>query len=172
MSAGLGMAPSAHLGVVVLSNMDQSWLPMALVWRVVDAYTGRPQKDWSGAILKAVTPLYSDARGAELALQKTYQPGPASLPLAAYTGTYRDDLYGEVVVKLVDGKLTLHASKRFIGELRHWNHDTFQVQWGYAYLGKGYVTFDLDTAGKPTRLTLPGVASYTRVSAATGAVGE
>ncbi|HEY3645507.1 MAG TPA: serine hydrolase [Gammaproteobacteria bacterium] len=164
MSAGLGMVPSRHLGVVVLSNMDQSWLPMALVWRVVDAYDGRPQKDWSAAVLKAVAPDYKAGRDEDAALAKTYQPGTAPLPLASYVGTYSDDLYGSISITLEHSKLMLHVSKRFDGELKHWNHDSFQVQWNYAYLGKSYASFGLDVKGAPATVTIPGLATYTRVT--------
>ena len=163
MSAGLGMVPSQHLGVVVLSNMDQSWLPMALVWKVVDAYTGRPQKDWSSSVLKAVAPDYAEDKQTQALLAKAYEPGPAPLGLANYVGTYGNDLYGEVGVSLEHGKLMLHVSKRFVGELKHWNHDTFQVQWSYAYLGKSYVTFAQDVRGMPVSLDLEGAATYKRV---------
>ncbi len=166
MSAGLGMVPSQHLGVVVLSNMDQSWLPMALVWRVVDAYEGRPEKDWSTAVLKAVASDYAADKAGRTILEKAYQAGPAPLPLADYAGTYSNELYGDVKVSMQGGKLVLRASKRFTGALKHWDHDTFQVQWDYAYLGKGYVTFGLDALGKPVSLDMQGIASYTRAEPA------
>ncbi|HEX2668202.1 MAG TPA: serine hydrolase [Gammaproteobacteria bacterium] len=166
MSAGLGMVPSRHLGVVVLSNMDQSWLPMALVWRVVDAYDGKPDKDWSTVVLKAVAPVYAADRAAQAALDKTRQPGAAPLPLAEYAGHYSNELYGDVNITLENGKLRLRASKRLTGELRHWHHDTFQVQWDYAYFGKSYITFGLDAFGKPVSLDMPGVATYARADAA------
>ena len=164
MSAGLGMLPSQHLGVVVLSNMDQSWLPMALVWKVVDSYTGRPEKDWSASVLKAVAPDYAEDKQAQAVLAKGYVAGAAPLALADYVGTYGNDLYGDVTVTLERGKLMLHASKRFVGELKHWNHDTFQVQWSYAYLGKSYITFAQDPRGNPVSLDMEGVATYTRMA--------
>jgi CubicO group peptidase (beta-lactamase class C family) len=163
MSAGLGLVPSEHLGVVVLSNMDQSWLPMALVWRVVDGYLHRPPRDWSSDILAVVKPAADADKSEEAKMQKAYQPGPAPLPLADYTGTYSSDLYGSITVSLEGGALVLHASQSFTGDLRHWDHDTFQVQWRYAYLGKSYATFDLDLSGRPVSVSLPGFTTYTRV---------
>jgi len=169
MSAGLGMVPSQHLGVVVLSNMDQSWLPMALVWRVIDAYAGRPQKDWSAAVLRSVTASYADEKTTQDSLEKAYQPGPAPLPLVDYAGTYSNELYGSLSITLEHGKLRLRTSKRFVGELKHWDHDTFLVQWDYAYLGKGYATFAQDVRGTPVSVTLPGIATYSRVDSPTAA---
>lgn len=163
MSAGLGMVPSQHLGVVVLSNMDQSWLPMALVWRVIDAYSGRPEKDWSSAVLKVVTAGEAEDKLAEAGQEKAYQPGPAPRPLADYVGTYSNDLYGEVDIRLDRDKLTLHVSQRYMGELKHWDYDTFQVRWDYAYLGKSYATFGSDARGRPVSINLPGFATYLRV---------
>ena len=163
MSAGLGMVPSQHLGVVVLSNMDQSWLPMALVWRVIDAYEGRPEKDWSTAVLKTVIADDATDKAATDDQEKAYQPGTAPHPLADYAGVYTNDLYGDIVVSVEHDKLMLHVSKRFNGELKHWDYDTFQVRWDYAYLGKGYATFDSDARGRPVSVTLPGFATYQRV---------
>lgn len=165
MSAGLGMVPSQHLGVVVLSNMDQSWLPMALVWKVVDAYAGRPQKDWSAVVLKAVAPTPEDKQaGPNLA--KIYGSGAAPLALADYVGIYGNDLYGNISVSLEHGKLILRISKRFVGELKHWDHDTAQVLWDYAYLGKSYITFAQDLRGTPVSVSLDGVATYKRIDTA------
>ncbi|HSN16579.1 MAG TPA: serine hydrolase [Gammaproteobacteria bacterium] len=164
MSAGLGMVPSQHLGVVVLSNMDQCWLPMALVWRVIDGYMGRPPKDWSTAIQNAVAPAYAADKAEQDALARAYEPGPAPLALAAYVGTYGNDLYGNITVTLEHGKLVLRASRRFVGEMTHWNHDTFQVTWDYSYLGKSYVTFSHDVQGTPVSLSVEGLATYMRVA--------
>ena len=166
MSAGLGLVPSQHLGVVVLSNMDQSWLPMALVWKVVDSYGGRPQKDWSTAVLKAVAPAYAEDKKAQAMMGKAFEPGPAPLALADYVGTYGNELYGDISVTLEHGKLMLRASKRFVGELMHWDHDTFQVQWQYAYLGRSYVTFAQDVRGTPVSASLQGIV-YKRIESAT-----
>jgi CubicO group peptidase (beta-lactamase class C family) len=165
MSAGLGMVPSQHLGVVVFSNMDQSWLPMALVWRVIDAYSGRPQKDWSAAILKVVSAGEVEDKAAAAAQAKAFQPGPAPRPLADYVGTYSNELYGRIEVRLEHDKLVLHVSKRFNGELDHWDYDTFQVRWDYAYLGKNYASFGIDARGRPVSLTLPGFTTYQRLPA-------
>jgi CubicO group peptidase (beta-lactamase class C family) len=168
MSAGLGMVPSEHLGVVVLSNMDQSWLPMALVWRVIDGYSGLPQKDWSSAVLKVVSAGEAADEAAQSTLEKAYQAGPAPRPLADYVGTYSNELYGKIDISLDHDKLMLHVSKRFIGALKHWDYDTFQVRWDYAYLGKDYATFGTDVGGRPVSVTLPGFATYTRVPAGAG----
>jgi hypothetical protein len=169
MSAGLGMVPSQHLGVVVLSNMDQSWLPMALVWRVVDAYAVRPQKDWSAALLRSVKSSYADDKTTQDTLEEAYQSGPAPLPLVDYVGTYSNVLYGSLSITLEHGKLRLRTSRRFVGELKHWDHDTFLVQWDYAYLGKAYATFAQDVRGTAVSVTLPGIATYMRVEPSTAA---
>ncbi|HEV2213378.1 MAG TPA: serine hydrolase, partial [Gammaproteobacteria bacterium] len=163
MSAGLGMMPSRHVGVVVLSNMDQSWLPMALVWRVLDAYSGQPQHDWSGHILSYVKSLEDEDKKAQAKLEQAREPGGPSLPLKAYVGSYDNPLYGRVEITLEGGSLVMQLSRRFVGDMQHWNHQTFQVAWHYRYLDNSYARFDLDAFGVPQSLTLTGLATYTRV---------
>ena len=46
------MCPAKGFGVVVLTNMHNSLLPFALSYRVIDAYLGQPEEDWSGYFLE------------------------------------------------------------------------------------------------------------------------
>ena len=52
---------------------------------------------------------------------------PASLGVAAYTGTYRDTLYGNVQVQQEDGHLVLRFlhSAQLVADLEHVHHDVF-----------------------------------------------
>ncbi|HKT32398.1 MAG TPA: serine hydrolase domain-containing protein, partial [Gammaproteobacteria bacterium] len=53
MASALGMLPSEHLGVVVLTNMDHDDARNALLYHIFDAYLGLPPRDVEGALLKA-----------------------------------------------------------------------------------------------------------------------
>jgi hypothetical protein len=43
----------------------------------------------------------------------------------------------------------------FVGDLEHWNYDTFQVTWRVRSLGKALVTFTLNARGKVDEVKMP-----------------
>ncbi|HEV7590809.1 MAG TPA: serine hydrolase domain-containing protein, partial [Longimicrobium sp.] len=50
MSAIVGIIPDLRVGVVVLANLDHAELRHALLYRVLDLYTGAPERDWSAEL--------------------------------------------------------------------------------------------------------------------------
>ena len=98
-----------------------------------------------------------------------------SLPLAKYAGTYRDAWYGDITIAEEGGKLVMRFSHTplLVGDLEHWQHDTFIVRWRDRELrADAYVTFALNpgrldrsgedargVAGHRLQLRLPGSAA-------------
>ncbi len=74
-----------------------------------------------------------------------------TLPLAAYAGTYKDELYGTTVIKLKDGKLW-EDDPFTSATMEHWNYDTFEMKYTKRWLGTQLVTFVLGTDGKVSGL--------------------
>src|SRR5206468_4080171 len=66
-----------------------------------------------------------------------------ALALDQYAGTYKDDLYGEIKVVKEKDKLVLHFGPSFIGDMEHWNYDTFRITWRGGHFPKGFATFRL-----------------------------
>lgn len=54
-----------------------------------------------------------------------------SLPLEKYAGRYKDSWYGEVTIAHEEGKLVLRFSRSptLVGDLEHWQFDTFVARW-------------------------------------------
>jgi hypothetical protein len=78
-----------------------------------------------------------------------------SLPLATYAGTYTDPWYGDVTITEERSggspKLVMRFTKTpsLVGDLVHWQHDTFLVRWHDRTLrADAYVTFALTPDGK------------------------
>lgn len=159
MASALGMIPDRHLGVVVLSNMNQNRAPEAVMMHVLAAYLGAPRRDVSGALLALKEK--ADAAGEKMKAKFAAAHDPdakPSLPRARYAGTYRNDFYGDVKVSLARGKLELaFGNPDFSATLVPWDHDTFQAPWRERLFGNGYVTFDLDALGGVKDLRLAGV---------------
>ena len=144
----IGLIPSRHLGVVILANMDDTNLPIALMDVVFNDYIGPPHIDWGERLLALRAKVQADQRKSQAEHEISRQPHPEpSLRLGGYAGTYSDPLYGQATVSLADGRLMLTRGSEFVGDLEPWNHDTFRVTWRYHFLGQDFVQFGLSPAG-------------------------
>src|SRR5690606_40214200 len=85
--------------------------------------------------------------------------GP-SLPLAGYAGDYADPWYGPIAIRLEDGRLRIdfRQSPGMVGDLEHWQYDTFRTRWDDETIEPPYVTFALDADGKVARITMKAVS--------------
>jgi len=127
-SALVAMLPEEKLGLVILTNMNGTALPTALMNRVFDLQLQAPPRDWSGILHERAKTLRARARAAQRKTEAERVPNTRpSLPLSAYAGTYVDSLHGEVVVRANDGKLSLSFGPTWRGELEHWHFDTFRL---------------------------------------------
>jgi CubicO group peptidase (beta-lactamase class C family) len=152
-----GLMRDDRLGVYVLANLDHAELRHALMYTVFDRFTGAPERDWSGELLKLYTGIRRQAdetRAKEEA--KRVRGTTPSLPLAQYAGTYSDPLRGDVEVTLIDGGLRLRYGPGFVGPLEHWHYNTFRAKWTADWHAPALVTFALNAEGKPTDVDLMG----------------
>jgi CubicO group peptidase (beta-lactamase class C family) len=161
MRAAVAMIPEEKLGVVILTNMNGSLLPLPLTYKVFDAYLGGPHKDWSGDMLKALKPLEEQGKAAEKRAESQRVMGTRpSLTPESYAGTYKNDLYGEVKIINEGGKLSVAFGPAFKSELEHWHYDTFRANFAGAVASKVFVTFSLSPQGKADTVTLGMVSDY------------
>jgi CubicO group peptidase (beta-lactamase class C family) len=163
MHALVGMLPAEDAGIVILTNLYNS-LTTALMYRVFDAYVGAPETDWSARLRAARDSMQAAALQGEAAFTEARVEGTTpSLERARYAGAYRHRMYGDARVSLEEGGLVLSRGPAFVGDLEHWHHDTFEVTWRDAALGRTWVTFQLDAAGEVDALDVRGLATYERV---------
>ena len=74
-----------------------------------------------------------------------------SLPIERYAGRYTDAWYGDVTVAAQNGKLSLAMlpTPELIGDLQHWQYDTFVVRWKDRSLrADAFITFQLAPDGQ------------------------
>ena len=168
MSAVVGFLPEEDLGVVVLSNLNGNLLPAALMHRVFDAYMGLPPTDWSAVKLEFVRRAQAEEEAADKQALEALGTGaaPPTLPLAAYAGTYRNGAWGDTVVALADGKLTIRYGRAFVGRLEHIRHDVFLARWNNPARGTNLVNFTIDIARQAAQcdIYLWLVANFRRVA--------
>jgi CubicO group peptidase (beta-lactamase class C family) len=164
MTAIVGLLPEAHAGVVVLANSDHAELRHALMYRALDHAAGDSTRDWSAEELKVYGPARERAAEAARKVESSRIRGTRpTLPLAAYAGTYADpdSLFGRATVALEGGRLVVRWSG-WVGEMEHWNYDTFRSRWRDPVLGRSFVTFALDAAGKPSAVEVEGFTRFVR----------
>lgn len=171
MTALVAMLPEEELGLVVLTAMNGSPLPQALMYHVFDAYLGAPHRDWSG-LIKARRDSLAAAR-ADRGDDAERVPGTTpALELARYAGTYDSPMNGEAVVSLEDGALVLRRSGAWTADLEHWHYDTFRAHWRSpgiaAVAGRMPVSFRLDATGEVVEMEVQGIGTFDRIEEPSG----
>jgi CubicO group peptidase (beta-lactamase class C family) len=147
----VAMIPELRLGVAVLTNQESGLAFNAIAYRVLDHYLGAKAPDYIGIYRRLMA--QNEVKLAELdaaaAASRDSTSGP-SLPLAGYAGTYRDEWYGDVTVAEAGGHLVIRMTRTpsMVGDLLHWQHDTFVARWRDRELrADAYVTFQLTPDG-------------------------
>ena len=155
MSALVAMIPEEKLGLVILTNLNGTPLTSAIASRVYDLYLGVPPRDYSADLLKNYNGLLEQGKQAQKKIEESRVKGTSpTLALDKYAGAYKDEMYGDAKVAVQNGKLVL-TTPGFVGDLDHWNYDTFQITWRERSLGKALVTFTLNARGKVDEMKLP-----------------
>jgi hypothetical protein len=79
-----------------------------------------------------------------------------SLPLEKYAGIYTDAWYGPATIRLENNKLvfTLDHTPKAVGDLQHWQHDTFKAHWQDRTIEDAFVTFALKPDGSIDHFTM------------------
>jgi CubicO group peptidase (beta-lactamase class C family) len=170
MASALALVPGSHVGVVVLSNMNQANARFAIVTHVLQSMLDQPLHDIEPVLLADAKKSCAESEAAKDKLAATRKRGSSPpLPLRDYAGAYKDDLDGTATVAMDKGRLVLRlGNPDFVGDLQHWHDDTFRVAWRYRFYGPAYVTFDLDAFGKPARIEFAGLPlQFTYVKPAT-----
>jgi hypothetical protein len=144
------LVPEEHLGVVVLTNAEESGAFDSILYHVLDHYFHLPPTDWIAAYKTLKDTEEKDAaetmKKAEGSRDANSKP---SLPLEKYAGVYNDAWYGPITVRMENGGLviTFDHTPTMIGDLQHWQHDTFKAHWRVRTIEDAFVTFALNPDG-------------------------
>jgi CubicO group peptidase (beta-lactamase class C family) len=161
------LVTDARIGVAVLTN-SETLASGALCWSIVDLLLGAPATDWI-AVLKQQSDdetARAKEKEAKTAAARAAASTP-SLPLDGYAGRYADAWYGEAAIAREGDRLVLRFahSAGLVGDLEHWQHDTFVARWrDRALRADAYVTFTIDPAGAVAQMTMKPVSALTDFS--------
>ena len=173
MVSRLTLVPEHKLGVIVLTSAEVGSAFNAVTMRVLDAYLEAPTTDWTAAYAAALAKAQGKADDSwQKHLAARDAKSKPSLPLARYAGTYRDPWYGDVVIthegrSSGGGKLQMRFSRTaaLVGELSHWQHDTFVVRWNERWLNAdAFVNFALTPDGAVREARMEAISPLTDFS--------
>jgi hypothetical protein len=148
MSAMVGFLPDDGIGVVILTNMNQSTATIPLVQTLFDRALGNARKDWIGEYRRTEEAFLAAMQGQGAPRPPTSGTRP-SLALDQYAGTYRHPLYGTATVRHEDGRLSIGYDHNPTGSgtLEHHQYDSFTATMRDPILGKASVTFRVGRRG-------------------------
>jgi CubicO group peptidase (beta-lactamase class C family) len=168
MVSRLTLVPELGLGVVVLTNQETGAAFNALTLHVLDAWLEAPETDWVAAYQAAVAKqggrADEDWQGHLAARDTSSKP---SLPLDGYARTYRDPWYGDVIVSAEGERLVIRFARtpQLVGDLEHWQHDTFLVRWRERTLNAdAFLAFSLTPDGGIREARMEAVSPQTDFS--------
>ena len=172
MSALVALLPEEKMGAVILTNMNGSLLPTVMAHRIFDDQLKLAPTDYSGDMRIKADSLEKRAQGAADSVAAARVPNThPTLALEKYAGTYSDSLYGDMTVRVDNGKLLLAYGGESDGELEHWHYDTFRAVWKNRLLGKPMMTFVIDGTPNVASMKLENIGEFVRVPAKADTVG-
>ena len=150
------MLPEEKLGIIVFTNTDQNAFYEALKWEIMDAYLGKPYRNYSNFYLTSIKVRES----AELKKDQMLRDSVAlhlktELPLTSYTGNYFNDVYGSMNVVLENGELKMRFSHHpdMYAKLESLGGDRFYATFTDPEFSKAVFPFHVDN-GKVKSVTV------------------
>jgi CubicO group peptidase (beta-lactamase class C family) len=165
------MIPELNLGIIVLTNQQESGAFRSITDQVKDGYFNisgtdrvaqysagrRTQMDWAQK--------FTDSVWNEVA--KVQKQRGDKTDLAPYTGTYHDNWLGDIVISVKNGKgwFASKRSPKLTGELLPYNGDRFIVKWlDRSMDADAYVDFGMNKNGKAATIKMQAVSPLTDFS--------
>ena len=164
----VALVPDLKLGVIVLTNQESGAAFQAITYRIIDHYMGASATDWIAAFKTSTQQGLARAADFEKrqAASRAVESKP-SLPADKYAGRYTDAWYGDVTIIQEEGKLVLRFSHTpsLVGDLEHWQYDTFKVRWRDRSLNAdAFVSFSLKPDGSIEQMKMAPVSPLTDFS--------
>ncbi len=164
----LTLLPGKKIGVIVLTSAEVGAAFNAITYEALDMMLGNTGHDWLQGYAEAVARAQGNADDSwQKHLAARDASSRPSLPLARYAGTYRDPWYGDVVIRQGAKGLELQFAKtaQLLGDITHWQHDTFIVRWRDRSLNAdAFLSFTLDPDGKIRELRMEPISPLTDFS--------
>ena len=150
------LIPEEKLGILVFTNTDQNEFYEALKWDIMDAYFGKPYRNYSNVYLSQFKLQFMIDQKKDKMLKDTAAMHlKTELPLAAYKGNYFNTVYGKMSVVLENGELKMKFSHHpnMYAKLESLGGDRFYATFTDPEIGKAVFPFHVEQ-GKVRSVTV------------------
>ncbi|HPM29035.1 MAG TPA: serine hydrolase [Chryseolinea sp.] len=157
------LIPELNLGVVVLTNTDPGGYSFQTISRsIVGSYLGIKRTDRISQAAKNIQEMNSKGDSVSTAVWNIVKNAKIDkLKLDQFTGTYRDNWFGDVNITLKDGQLwfTSVRSPKLNGKMFYYKANTFAIKWDYQDMDcDAFATFSLNEEGNATGIRMKGIS--------------
>ena len=154
------MVPEKQLGIMVFTNQHAGQARPAILSGLLQGLLNRKADKTFDDYVTASRKRSNDALGKMAAAwSERAEDSPPSLKLSAFAGLYSDPWYGEVEIREDGSELRFESrvSPRLVGRIRHFQHDTFVVEWDdRTMMADAYLRFEVGIDGSVKRLEMKG----------------
>jgi len=154
------IVPEAGIGIVVLTN-SLNYVPSALVEKTLDIILSGSTDGIDYADLYLKSYLYNQNEQAKIKNdfdEKRAIINPNHLPLEKYTGIFRDKMYGDIKVSIIEDNLFFEMlpTAIFSAKLEHWNDHifTFRFDKNKSSLPPGKLWYEVYKNGTTSKLLI------------------
>ena len=156
------LVPEENLGVVILTNAEEEGAFESVLFHILDHYLQvTARNDWIAAFKAAKDAAIQEAeeitRSQSAGRARDSKPG---LALDKYAGVYNDAWYGTATMLMESGKLvfSLDHTPKAVGDVEHWQFETFKVRWRDRVMEDAFLTFTLRPDGTIDHFTVQAVS--------------
>ncbi|MEO6546586.1 MAG: serine hydrolase [Ferruginibacter sp.] len=165
------LLPEMKLGIIVFTNQQSGAAFSSITNTIKDSYLGVKGTDWVKKNHDRVAKDEADAKKITDDIWKDINANQKNNGVlkdtAAFTGTYHDKWFGDVVISVKNGKLWFDAKRSYFltGQVFPYKGSSFIVKWvERSFDADAFLHFDLDNTGKASHLKMKAVSPLTDFS--------
>lgn len=162
--------PELNLGIVVLTNQQSGAAFSAITNTIKDSYLGIPYTDYVELYSKREKDNVSKSDKETVEVWTTVAKNKKEnlkIDLKKYTGTYKDDWFGSILISEKKGKLFFKSSRspKLAGEIFFYKDNTLVVKWNTrSFNADAFLSFELDKNGNLNVLKMKPISELTDFS--------
>lgn len=156
--------PELNVGITILTNCSPGGLSLYTITNEIkDEYIGG-DKDW---VLWAKERLESGGAYEDSVVtsvwDKVEKSKKVKIDNQTYTGTYKDNWFGEIVIEVKEKNLWFRSkrSPKLNGKMQYYQANTFAIAWeGETRYYDAFASFQLDENGKAISIKMKGISPF------------